>query len=492
MKRSSGILLHISSLPSRFGIGSMGGAAYAFIDFLERSGQTYWQVLPINPTGFGDSPYQSFSTHAGNPYFIDLELLCGQGLLELSECESLDWGSDAGSVDFALIYENKNKILRIAFERGFNEQDSDYIHFCENNEWLLDYAVFMAAKQRYGMAAWQDWEDERLRVHEESAIQGFAVQYKDEADFYRYIQFLFYTQWESMKRYAGSRGIKIIGDIPIYVAGDSADAWANREMFYLDGKNQCELVAGCPPDFFSEDGQYWGNPVYNWEYLKQTRYKWWMSRLKSVSKLYDIVRIDHFRGFESYYAIDAGQETARFGKWRKGPGMDFFNELERCLPGMPIIAEDLGYLTEEVHELLEETGYPGMKVLQFAFDSDSANEYLPHHYNQNCVVYTGTHDNTTIAAWLMESPGEHIAFARKYAALTDEEGSNWGMIRLAFMSVANLAVIPMQDFLNLPSAARMNQPATVGENWRWRISPDYASEALIKRIRKLTGLYGRL
>ena len=492
MERSSGVLLHISSLPSRFGIGTMGAAAFAFVDFLERAGQKYWQVLPIHPTGFGDSPYQSFSTHAGNPYFIDMELLCGQGLLQISECESLDWGSDPENVDFALIYENKYRILRQAYGRGFNAQDGAFLQFCEENRhWLVDYAVFMAAKQTNEMRPWHEWENLPLQFHEQDAIRAFIEQNQEEVLFYQYIQFLFYAQWNNLKQYANSRGVRIIGDIPIYVAADSADAWANRGMFYLDQKNECEIVAGCPPDFFSEEGQYWGNPVYNWEYLKETRYDWWMDRLASMQKLYDVVRIDHFRGFESYYAIDAEAHSARFGNWRKGPGMDFFNEVYKRLPSLSIIAEDLGYLTEAVYDLLEETGYPGMKVLQFAFESDSANEYLPHHYPKNCVVYTGTHDNTTVAGWLEESPKD-MAFAKEYAALNGEEGYNWGMIRLAHASVANLAVIPMQDYLNLPSWARMNQPATLGENWRWRLRPEYAPEELIQRIRKMTEVYGRL
>ncbi len=493
MERSSGILLHISSLPSRFGIGTMGAAAWAFVDFMNRAGQKYWQVLPINPTGFGDSPYQSFSTHAGNPYLIDLDLLCGQGLLQSAECEGLYWGDNPENVDFEQIFENRNKVLHLAYSRGYNAQDGEYGRFCEqNSHWLEDYAVFMAAKNANGMRPWHEWEDLGLQFHEQEAIEKFTEQNREDMAFYKYVQFLFHTQWMSLKGYANSQGIRIVGDIPIYVAADSADAWANRGMFYLDQKNECELVAGCPPDFFSEEGQYWGNPVYNWEYLKETRYAWWMDRLASMQKLYDVVRIDHFRGFESYYAIEGEARTARFGSWRKGPGMDFFNEMNRRLPTLDIIAEDLGYLTEEVHELLEETGYPGMKVLQFAFDSGSANEYLPHHYIKNCVVYTGTHDNTTIADWLEKSPAGDVAFAREYAALNKEEGYNWGMIRLAHASVANLAVIPMQDYLNQPARARMNQPATVGENWRWRLGPDYASEELVQKIRRITELYGRL
>ena len=492
MDRSSGILMHITSLPSRYGIGTMGEAAYNFIDFLTSAGQKNWQVLPINPTGFGDSPYQSFSTYAGNPFMIDLEQLCAQGLLSEDECDSLDWGSDPGRVDYGPIYQNKYTILKKAFERNFDETNQAYGSFCDENiRWLSDYAIFMAAKQAYGMVAWKDWGDEKLRYHEESALLRFSSENKKEIDFYKYIQFLFYTQWDSLKKHANSRGISIIGDIPIYVAADSADAWGNRAMFHFDKNNDSVCVAGCPPDFYAHEGQNWGNPLYNWEYLKETHYDWWINRLSSVQKLYDVIRIDHFRGFESYFSIDYGTD-ARQGRWEKGPGMDFFSEVNSRLPGLPIIAEDLGFVTDEVKLLLKLTGYPGMKVLQFAFDTGSANEYLPHHYNKHCVAYTGTHDNNTIAGWMAEAPERETALAKKYAALTQEEGYNWGMIRLALASVADRAIIPLQDYLNLPSSSRMNTPATVGNNWRWRVSADYASPELAAKIRDLTDLYGRL
>lgn len=493
MERSSGILMHITSLPSRFGIGTMGRCAFDFVDFLAAAGQKYWQVLPVNPTGFGDSPYQSFSTRAGNPYFIDMDLLCSQGLLSEDEYVSLDWGDDPGRIDFEKIYRNKYEVLKKAFIRGFDEQDPAYVRFCqENKSWLLDYAVFMAAKQKYGMRAWKDWEDQELKLYQETALQDFVSRNKEEIDFYRFIQFLFFSQWDSLKNYANSRGVLIIGDIPIYVAADSADAWANREMFNFDKNNDSECVAGCPPDFFSHEGQYWGNPVYNWEYLKETRYDWWMHRLAGVCRLFDIVRIDHFRGFESYYSIDYGSESARFGRWEKGPGIDFFKEVEKQLPDIDIIAEDLGFLTEDVRLLLKQTGYPGMKVLQFAFDSGSSNEYLPHNYKRNCAVYTGTHDNNTIAGWMEETPEQEVEFAIQYGALTRDEGYNWGMIRMAFSSVADLAIAPLQDFLNLPSAARMNTPSTIGDNWQWRALSGYATDALAARIRKISERYGRL
>ena len=493
MERSSGILMHITSLPTRFGIGTMGLSAFEFVDFLAAAGQKYWQVLPVNPTGYGDSPYQSFSTQAGNPYFIDLQLLCGRGLLSEEECDSMDWGADPEKVDFEKVYRNKYKILRNVFSRGFDEQDPAYVLFCnENKHWLLDYAAFMAAKQQNGMRAWKDWDNLELKLHQETALQDFISQNKEEIDFFSFVQFLFFSQWDALKKYANSRGVLIIGDIPIYVAADSADAWANRELFNFDQNNDSECVAGCPPDFFSHEGQYWGNPVYNWEYLKETRYEWWIHRLSGVCRLFDIVRIDHFRGFESYYSIDFGSESARFGRWEKGPGIDFFKEVEKQLPDLSIIAEDLGFLTEDVRLLLKQTGYPGMKVLQFAFDSGSANEYLPHNYKRNCVVYTGTHDNNTIAGWMEDTPENEIAFARKYGALTPEEGDNWGMLRLIFSSVADLAIAPLQDFLNLPSSARMNTPSTIGNNWQWRVFPGWATDELAAKIRKITEMYGRL
>lgn len=491
MERSSGILMHITSLPARYGIGTMGRAAYEFVDFLAQAGQKYWQVLPIHPTGFGDSPYQSFSTCAGNPYLVDLESLCGKGLLERSECEELDWGEDPGQVDFEKIFANKFKVLQKAFNRGFDPNNPDYREFLERNEaWLADYAVFMAVKEKNGMRPWKNWEDEKLVRHEREAVR--AAEAEGNVDYYKYIQYLFFGQWKALKAYANDCGVSLIGDIPIYVAEDSADTWGNREMFHFTADNDSACVAGCPPDFFSDYGQYWGNPLYNWDYLKETDYGWWIRRLENLGQMYDMIRIDHFRGFEAYYSIEYGAKNAKGGRWVKGPGMDFFAQVKKRLPGLSIIAEDLGFLTEEVHALLAETGYPGMKVLQFAFDSGSGNAYLPHNYIKNCVVYTGTHDNDTIAGWFLNTSEKEVAYAKKYGALTREEGCNWGMIRLAYSSVADLAVVPMQDFLNLPSSARMNTPATLGGNWTWRADQDYISDGLAQKIRELADRYGRV
>ncbi len=493
MERSGGTLMHITSLPSRSGIGTMGRAAFEFVNFLEQAGLGYWQVLPIHPTGYGDSPYQSFSTYAGNPYLIDLEELCANGLLQMSECEEFDWGEDPLHVDYEKIFAGRFAVLQKAFERGFDHRDEAYIRFCEKNAfWLSDYAVFMAAKEQNEMRPWKSWDDEKLVLHEGEAIRAFEQENRRRVDFYKYLQYLFFRQWDALKKYANEKGIRIIGDIPIYVAADSADAWSNREMFCFNENNDSINVAGCPPDFFSNDGQYWGNPLYNWEYLKDTGYEWWMRRLESLGRLYDAVRIDHFRGFEAYYSIEYGAKNARDGHWVKGPGIDFFTCVKNRLSGLSIIAEDLGYLTEEVHRLRDQTGYPGMKVLQFAFDSGSGNAYLPHRYGRNCVVYTGTHDNDTIAGWFKGAPKHETQFAQKYGALTGEEGLHWGMIRLAFSSVADLAVVPMQDFLGLPSSARMNTPSTLGKNWTWRMGPDYAADGLAQKIRELADRYGRI
>jgi 4-alpha-glucanotransferase len=493
MERSSGTLMHITSLPARFGIGTMGRAAFEFVDFLVQAGLKYWQVLPIHPTGYGDSPYQSFSTYAGNPYLIDLESLCADGLLKMSECEGFNWGEDPLRVDFEKISANKFTVLKKAFERGFDPSDQAYGRFCEKNAfWLSDYAVFMAAKEQSGMRPWKSWDDEKLILHEDEAVRAFAKKNKRGVDFYQYLQYLFFGQWTTLKKYANENGIRLIGDIPIYVAADSADAWGNREMFRFNENNDSIHVAGCPPDFFSSDGQYWGNPLYDWDYLEDTNYGWWIRRLENLGRLYDAVRIDHFRGFEAYYSIKYGAENARDGHWVKGPGMDFFVRVKESLPDLSIIAEDLGYLTEEVHRLRKKTGYPGMKVLQFAFDSGSDSAYLPHNYERNCVVYTGTHDNDTTAGWFESAPEQKTRFAKEYGALTEAEGLHWGMIRLAFSSVADLAVVPMQDFLGLPSFARMNMPSTLGGNWTWRAGADYAAFGLVQKIRECADRYGRI
>ena len=430
--RSSGILMHISSLPSAYGIGTMGREAKKFVNFLVKAGQTYWQILPVCPTSYGDSPYQSFSSFAGNPYFIDLTLLCRDRLLTKRECESYFWGKKPTEVDFGILYRNRYDLLKKAYRRFVKKVPEDFFAFCkEEIDWLSDYAEFMALKDAHGGAAWEEWED-ALRFREADAMKEVREKYAEEISFYKMLQYLFFKQWRSLKEYANQKGIKIIGDVPIYVAGDSADVWANPDQFYLDEDLHPIEVAGCPPDAFSEDGQLWGNPLFRWDVMKKDGYRFWTKRIQAMSKLYDVVRIDHFRGFDSYYAIPAGAKTAKKGEWKKGPGMDLFRTLEKKLGTLNIIVEDLGFLTPSVRKLVKDSGFPGMKVLQFAFDPREESDYLPHNYTSHSVVYTGTHDNETSAGWFQTAPRECVSFAKKYLSLTKEEGYHWGMMRGAW------------------------------------------------------------
>jgi len=489
--RTSGILMHISSLPSKYGIGTMGREAKRFVNFLVEAGQTYWQILPICPTSYGDSPYQSFSSFAGNPYFIDLEKLCQAGLLRDAECEAYDWGPKETEADFGILYENRYDLLKKAYARFAKKKPKSFEEFCENEkEWLEDYAIFMALKDVNGGAAWYQWEKE-LKFREEAAMKRVREQYKEEIEFYKMLQYLFFRQWRSLKAYAGKKGISIIGDVPIYVAGDSADVWANPGQFYLDENLDPIEVAGCPPDAFSEDGQLWGNPLFRWDYMKKDGYAWWTNRIRAMSKLYDVVRIDHFRGFDSYYAIPAGDDTARNGTWREGPGMDLFHAVEKKLGKLNIVVEDLGFLTQSVLKLVKDSGFPGMKVIQFAFDTREESDYLPHNYSSHSIVYTGTHDNDTIMGWMETAPKDSIKFAKKYFNLSRKEGYNWGMMRGAWASVSDLAVVPMQDLLGLGSKARMNTPSTLGGNWKWRARKSDINLKLARKVRKYMKLYGR-
>ena len=493
MTRHAGILMHITSLPSPYGIGTMGKAAYEFADFLQQAGQTYWQLRPVGPTGYGDSPYQSFSTYAGNPYLIDLDLLAEEGLLFPEDYQNLDWGTDPEAVDFGGLYHNRFTVLRRAFEQGKQKDLKDYHRFTKKNrDWLDDYALFMAVKAHFDQRAWYQWPDEGIRMHKKKSVERYQSLLKEDISFWKYVQYLFFTQWEQLKAYVNGLGIRLFGDMPIYVALDSADAWAHPEVFWLDKERRPVCVAGCPPDYFSETGQLWGNPLYDWKYLKKTHYSWWMQRLRHAARLFDVTRIDHFRAFHNYYAIPYGAENAVKGEWKKGPGMDFFRTLCHALGNIPIIAEDLGFLTPGVHRLLRQTGYPGMKILQFAFDSGEESNYLPHHYNTNSVVYTGTHDNDTTAGWFAAAKPADKDFAVQYCRLTKSEGYHWGLIRTAYASVSFLAVAQMQDFLGLPSRCRMNTPSTAQGNWQWRMKAGAATPALAKKIRKLAVLYGRM
>ena len=490
--RSSGILLHISSLPSPYGIGTLGDEARKFVDFLVASGQQYWQMLPICPTGYGDSPYQSFSTFAGNPYFVDLKYLCYDGLLTQEEIEACPWGTDETKVDYGILYTSRHKVLRIAYSRFVDRIPKSYDAFCEKNAyWLEDYALFMAIKDSYDGKAWKEWPD-GLKFRRKKALDKAKKDLSYEIGYYKAVQFWFYCHWNALKAYANEKGIKLIGDIPIYVSGDGADIWANPKQFYMNKELEFVEVAGCPPDAFSEDGQLWGNPLYRWDVMKKDGYTWWIKRIKHLSELFDIVRIDHFRGFAGYYAIPGKDTTAKNGKWKKGPGMSLFQAMKNELGELDIVVEDLGVLTPDVLELRAETGYPGMKVLQFAFDSKSDSDYLPHNHTKNSIVYTGSHDNDTILGWVEHSPKETVEYAVEYMGLSKEEGYNWGMMKAAWASVCDMSIVMMQDLLDLDGTARMNVPSTSEGNWQWRMRPGACTKSLSDKIYKNMQNYSRL
>ncbi len=486
--------MHISSLPTPYGIGTFGQAAFDFVDQLVLAGQRYWQVLPLGPTSYGDSPYQSFSAFAGNPYFVDLDKLCDEGLLDRDWISSITWGNGERQVDYGTIFVQRFPVLRAAFSRAKENWDRMQAldrFAAENADWLNDYALFMALKDENGGVAWENWPYE-LRMREEWALQAARERLGESMRFYQFVQQQFYDQWASLRGYANERGIQIVGDLPIYVPLDSADVWSAPEEFLLDEQRRPRCVAGVPPDYFSADGQLWGNPIYDWDHMKQTGYAWWMRRMRSASTLFDSVRIDHFRGLSSYWSVDANAETARDGEWVPGPGADFVDRLKAAFPAFEIIAEDLGFLTDEVRLLLKGSGFPGMKVLQFAFDAREPSNYLPHTYDRHCVCYAGTHDNTTVASWFSEADPEDAAFSVRYLGLNDQEGYVWGMLRGGMGSVANLFIAQVQDYLCLGKEARMNIPGTLGgNNWKWRLLPGEITEELIEKISAMTKMYGR-
>ena len=487
--RKSGIIFPVFSLPSNYGIGTFGIEAYNFIDFLEKANQSYWQILPLGPTSYGDSPYQSFSTFAGNPYFIDLDLLTKDGLLKQKEINPIDFGKDNKYIDYGKIYLSRYKVLKIAFNR-FNKNSKEYEEFKESNKfWIYDYALFMALKDYNGGKTWTSWNED-IRRREQEALIKYSTLLKDEIEFQMFMQFKFYEQWNILRSYAKEKGIEIIGDIPIYVAEDSSDVWSNSKLFMLDKDLIPTKVAGCPPDAFSETGQLWGNPIYNWKAHKEEKFNWWIERVKSSLDLFDIVRIDHFRGFAGYWSIPYEDETAANGKWEVGPGIELFDAIKKELGDINVIAEDLGYITEDVKRLLDYCGFPSMKVLQFAFDPKGDSEYLPHNYNKNTVVYTGTHDNDTIKGWIKSLSESEKEFCMAYTGMKNEDDT-WALVKTAIASTAETAIIQIQDILDIGSEGRINIPSTIGLNWRWRMDKNHLTDGLANKLKSLSTLYRR-
>jgi len=494
MKREAGVLLSVTSLPSKYGIGCFDQAAYDFVDWLEKAGQRYWQILPLGATSHGgsdDSPYQAYSAFAGNPYMISLDALIEEGVLTKEECDAVDFGTNPAKVDFDKLYENRFTLLHKAYERSNIHTNPDYQAFLRDNHWWLnDYALFMALKKFFKDAPFRSWPED-IRMH-----WGFALDYYNrtlyfDVEFQKYLQFKFDQQWTKLKAYANKKHIQIVGDIPIYVSPDGADVWASPELFQLNEKNESSSIAGCPPDSFSADGQVWGNPLYRWDFHRATGYQWWVTRMWHSFKLYDVVRIDHFRGFDEYFSIPADKAHAKYGHWEKGPGMDLFNTIKHRLGDVQVIAEDLGLMTDGVRRLVRNSGYPNMKVLQFAVDpADIAcsNDYWPHNYNSNCVVYTGTHDNETVAGWYAGLDKASQAQVRDYLCNYDtpDEKMYKALINLTMATVAKDCIIPIQDHLGLPNTARMNQPGTVGFNWRWRLLPGQITDELAEEVLAVT------
>ncbi len=489
--RAAGILLPITSLPSRYGIGTLGAEAFRFIDFLKAAGQHYWQVLPVGPTSYGDSPYQSFSAFAGNPYLISLEALCDEGLLERAELDAIDW-HEGEYIDYTRIYDLRFDVLRKAFANSRHRDDAAYQSFCEaNGAWLEDYALFMSLKNLFDNQDWQHWEED-IRIRKPAALKKYRKELAEDMEFWRFVQYLFFTQWNSLRAYAFANDIELIGDIPIYVAMDSADVWAAPELFRMDENRRPVKVAGVPPDYFCELGQLWGNPLYNWDVMKKDGYAWWRRRMTAAACLFDVIRIDHFIGIVRYYAIDAGAPNAINGEWLKGPGMELIKAIDESRGLRRIIAEDLGEVADEVRKVQIKSGYPGMKVLQFAFGGGVDNPFLPHNHTENMVIYTGTHDNDTTRGTVEALPAKKWKFARDYLGVKRTAELPEAMIRAALASVGHTAIIPMQDWLGIGSEGRINTPATLGGNWRWRMSSDALTDELAERIFALTYTYGRI
>lgn len=496
--RSSGILMHITSLPSPYGVGTLGKEAYKFVDFLKKAGQSYWQLLPVGPTGFGDSPYQSYSAFAGNPLLIDIDMLITEGLVAPNDADVMLLAKKDAFADYGQLFSFKHIVLKKAYaafsEKGTDEQKAKYEKFCrKNKKWLDDYALFMSLKAHFDQAMWTLWEDS-YRLRDKTALADYSAKHSEDIGCWKFMQFKFFSQYKALKKYANKKGIKIYGDMPIYVSMDSSDIWAAPEMFMLNDDNRPTKVAGCPPDDFSPTGQLWGNPLYNWDYMEKTGYKWWIRRVKYSSRLFDLTRIDHFRGFESFYAIPAEDKTAENGEWLQGPGMKLFNAIKANSDDIKLVAEDLGFLTDEVRTMLKEAGYPGMNVLEFAFGGDDSG-YLPHNYVKNSVVYIGTHDNDTALGWYRSCSKAEKKRIRKYLGLKSSANDKqivWALIRACCASVSELSVIQMQDLLCLDSSARMNIPSTIGGgNWAWRMDKNACTPELTKKLRRLCKIYYR-
>ena len=483
----------VFSLPSPYGIGTIGKAAYDFVDFLHDAGQTWWQILPVGPTSYGDSPYQSPSAYAGNPYFIDLDLLVQDGLLTKKEINALSFGDDPGHIDYGLLYENRLPLLKKAMERGWDGAAEEIERFRSANAfWLEDYAMFMAIKRANGMKPWLEWEDEGLHMHRQDAIDRIRPELEEDIWLFIFTQYLFFKQWAKLREYAHEKGVMIMGDMALYVALDSADVWSSPENFLLDEKNVPVDVAGVPPDYFTADGQLWGNPLYNYGRMEQDGYGWWIRRIGGAAQLYDAIRIDHFRGLANFWAVPFGEATARNGRWVQGPGMRLISALKGWFTDVQFIAEDLGFPTPEVAQLLYESGFPGMKVLEFAFDSKEESSYLPHTYPRNCICYTGTHDNDTVLGWKKTASRDDLKKAKAYLGINDEEGFVRGMIRGGMESVADLFIAQMQDYLELGAEARINTPGAPSGNWCWRMLPGMTTRKLAKEIYAMTDIFGRL
>jgi len=487
--RASGILLHPTSLPGKYGIGTLGKEAFAFVDFLERAKQTYWQILPLGPTGYGDSPYQCFSSKAGNPYLIDMELLVEEMLLNEADLTTHP-AFDDDKVLYGDVITWKLEILKTA-EVNFKTtgDKTAFETFLTDNLWIDEYALFMALKEKFGKRPWYEWDDD-YRLHNQETLDAAKAELADEIHFQQFIQYLFFKQWYALKVYANEHNVKIIGDIPIYVAMDSVDTWANPELFQFDEHKMPVCVGGCPPDYFSETGQLWGNPIFNYEAMQADGFAWWIDRLRSNLELYDLIRVDHFRGFAGYWSIPYGETTAINGEWITGPGKELFYAIKNALGEIPIIAEDLGLITPDVIELRDHFNLPGMKILQFAFDSSEANDYIPHNYIKNCIVYTGTHDNDTVVGWFEKATEQDRNYVLNYL---NADGAHiaWDLVRAAWASVANVAMAPMQDVLGLGNEARMNFPGTTKNNWLWRMKSGDANDKLAEKLNTITLLYER-